>query len=180
MVRHLMYQNFIFLFIFGGGVSFLYCLLHKGNKYRWVSGGIASACAVVIVVYFLPFSVQMPMESAEKLGGVSVYVQGIRVDLTTEQKQELVELCNELKFQRQVGQQNFTYVGEKMAQVVINGVGNHLSVLFSMEKDGFNGNFLLYAVTDKVDRVLNPEAVLNYLYDLVEEQKDKGTVFSPS
>ena len=49
-----------------------------------------------------------------------------------------------------------------------------------MEKDGFNGNFLLYAVTDKVDRVLNPEAVLNYLYDLVEEQKDKGTVFSPS
>ena len=66
-----------------------------------------------------------------------------------------------------------------MAQVVINGVGNHLSVLFSMEKDGFNGNFLLYAVTDKVDRVLNPEAVLNYLYDLVE-QKDKGTVFSPS
>ena len=169
MVRHLMYQNFIFLFIFGGGVSFLYFLLHKGNKYRWVSGGIASACAVVIVVYFLPFSVQMPMEAAEKLGGVSAYIQGISVDLTIEQKQELVELCNELKFQRQVGQQNFTYAGEKVAEGVIYGGGKRLSALFSMEEDGFNGSSILYGVTGELDRVLNPEAVINYLYNLAEE-----------
>ena len=142
MVRHLMYQNFIFLFIFGGGVSFLYFLLHKGNKYRWVSGGIASACAVVIVVYFLPFSVQMPMEAAEKLGGVSAYIQGISVDLTIEQK---------------------------VAEVVIYGGGKRLSALFSMEEDGFNGSSILYGVTGELDRVLNPEAVINYLYNLAEE-----------
>lgn len=171
MDGHFIYQNFILFFILAGGVSFLYFLLHKGNKNRWVSASIASACAVTVVVYFIPFSVQMPMEAAEEMGGVSAYIQGIRVDLTVEQKQELVELCNELKFQRQVGQQNFTYAGEKMAQVVIYWERNSLSVLFSMEKDGFNGRSTLYGVTDKRDRVLNPEAVINFLYELVEEQR---------
>ncbi|KAB4604050.1 hypothetical protein GA029_26990 [Bacteroides thetaiotaomicron] len=102
------------------------------------------------------------MEAAEKLGGVSAYIQGISVDLT-------MELCNELKFQRQVGQQNFTYAGEKVAEVVIYGGGKRLSALFSMEEDGFNGSSILYGVTGELDRVLNPEAVINYLYNLAEE-----------
>lgn len=168
------YSNFIPLFMICGAIALLYCLLHKGAR-RWVAGGLALVCAVVVVWYFLPF--RIPVVESDR-ASVSLYGKTGLVELSREQQREISRLCNALTYSRQVGETSLhTAVGASVKEYIELTVATEKSMVrlwLATDEDGFSQYDGVYGVNSRLDRVRNPQALIAYLKSIMTEEAFQG------
>ena len=159
------YQNFILIFMVGGGIAPLYALLHYGKK-RWIAGGLALICALTIAWYFTPFRIYFaPDHPAE----VTLIYCGTTVVTSKEQAQHLVSMCNSLVYTRQVGQARLSRSAQEYIYLRIKDEQKELNLELAVDEKGFSRYPGLHGITYGMDHINNPKELIAYVKSIISE-----------
>ena len=154
------------------GVALLAFLLHKGQKIkRWISAACMAACAVYLAWYFLPFSVPLDPQRTSVL---LQFTQGEPLNLTQEEREEVLRLCGELTYFRRPGRAVLRTGGTEAAYLILlqggdGGSGEGLHLTLALSPEGFAGEDGLYGVNQNLDGVRGQEPLVEYIKELADK-----------
>ena len=171
-------------------------LLHKGQK-GWRRGCLVGIvlCIAYLVWFYLPYQLPTGTDAllldAERYesgrtysGELTLAVSGTeenRLSLTEEEGRRLVELCNQLWFQRSIlsvprrstdGEPGRLTIppGDHMTLSIYRPSGQDLRILCAMGRKGFAGREGVYCLTlAGEDRVYGWEPLVEYLKELADK-----------
>ncbi len=106
----------IFLIAAAGAAALLCAFLARGKKLRWGAAAGALLCAAAAVWYFLPFSVPLDPQRTSVL---LQFTLGEPLELTQEEREEVLRLCGELTYFRRPGQTVLRTGGTETAYLIL-------------------------------------------------------------
>ena len=161
----------IFLIAAAGAAALLCAFLARGKKLRWGAAAGVLLCAAAAVWYFLPFSVPLDPQRTSVL---LQFTLGEPLELTQEEREEVLRLCGELTYFRRPGQTVLRTGGTETAYLILlqggdGGSSESLHLTLALSPEGFAGEDGLHGVNQNLDGVRGQEPLVEYVRALADK-----------